>query len=301
MPWLYISYRKKSEKNTRINPLLKNRTNSKALALYRHLCLALIVLTLNGCSYIATERDSAPRKPADVTGIADAVPKSETRSKYGNPKSYVVFGKRYYVMNNNSGFTQQGIASWYGKKFHGRRTSSGETYDMYAMTAAHKTLILPAYVEVTNLENGKKVIVKVNDRGPFHENRIIDLSYSAATKLDVVAKGTAVVKIRVVESGYTSEQVSKKRGAPVETISPDYSSGEFFIQVGAFSELENAEKLRTKLDSIDNILVKISQAVVDNRSLYRVRIGPLSDVDVADKIVEQLIQLDQHDHHIVVN
>ena len=272
------------------------------MVLYRHLCLALIVFTLNGCSYITTERDSAPRKPADVTtSIPDAVPKSVTRSKYGNPKSYVVFGKRYYVMNDNSGFTQQGIASWYGKKFHGRRTSSGETYDMYAMTAAHKTLILPVYIEVTNLENGKKAIVKVNDRGPFHENRIIDLSYSAATKLDVVAKGTAVVKIRVVESGYPSAQVSKKRGAPVETISPDHSPGDFFIQVGAFSELENAEKLRTKLDAIDNVLIKISPAVVDNRSLYRVRIGPLSDVDVADKIVEQLIQLDQHDHHIVVN
>jgi rare lipoprotein A len=278
---------------------LKNRTYSKAL--FHHLCLALIVLTLNGCSYITAERDSAPTRPVDVTSIPDAVPKSVTRSKYGNPESYVVFGKRYYVMNDNSGFTQQGIASWYGKKFHGRRTSSGETYDMHAMTAAHKTLILPTYVEVTNLENGKKAIVKVNDRGPFHENRIIDLSYSAATKLDVVAKGTAVVKIRVVDSGYSSEQVSKKRGAPVETISPDHSPGDFFIQVGAFSEFENAEKLRAKLDAIDNALVKISQAIVDDRSLYRVRIGPLSDVDAADKIVEQLIQLDQHDHHIVVN
>ena len=103
--------------------------------------MALIVLTLNGCSYITTERDSAPKTPADVTTIPDAVPKYETRSKYGNPESYVVFGKRYYVMNNNRKFTQQGIASWYGKKFHGKRTSSGETYDMYAMTAAHKTLI----------------------------------------------------------------------------------------------------------------------------------------------------------------
>lgn len=277
---------------------MKNRTHSKAL--FHYLCLASIVLTLNGCSYITAGRDSAPTRPVDVTNIPDAVPKPVTRSKYGNPKSYVVFGKRYYVMNDNSGFTQQGIASWYGKKFHGRRTSSGEAYDMYAMTAAHKTLILPAYVEVTNLGNGKKAIVKVNDRGPFHENRVIDLSYSAATKLDVVAKGTAVVKIRVVDSGYPSEQVSKKHGAPVETISPDHSPGDFFIQVGAFSELENAENLRTKLDTIDNILVKISQAIVDDRSLYKVRIGPLLDVEVADKIVEQLIQLDQHDHHIVV-
>jgi len=253
-----------------------------------------------GCS-VTVERDSAPSKPVDTSSVPDAIPKEEARSKYGNPKSYVVFGKRYYVMNDNSGFTQQGIASWYGKKFHGRRTSSGETYDMYAMTAAHKTLILPAYVEVTNLGNGQKVVVKVNDRGPFHENRIIDLSYSAATKLDVVAKGTALVKIRVVGSGYTYRRASEKRGAPVETISPDHSPGDFFIQVGAFSELGNAENLRRKLDTIGNVLVKISQVVVDNKSLYRVRIGPLSDVEYADKIVQKLIQLDEHDHHIVIN
>ncbi len=250
-----------------------------------------------GCSYITVERDSAPTKPADFSSIPDAIPKSETKSKYGNPKSYVVFGKRYYVMNDNRGFSQQGIASWYGKKFHGKRTSSGESYDMYAMTAAHKTLILPAYVEVTNLRNGKKVVVKVNDRGPFHENRIIDLSYVAATKLDVVAKGTALVKIRVVQPGYASGG----RGAPVETISPEYSPGDFFIQVGAFSELDNAESLRRKLNFIGNTLVKISQVMIDNRTIYRVRIGPLSDVVIADKIVQQLIQLDEPEHHIVVN
>jgi len=265
------------------------------------ICLPLIFLIFAGCSSVTVERDSAPDRPVDTSSVPDAIPKAETRSKYGNPESYVVFGKRYYVMNDNRGFTQQGIASWYGKKFHGRRTSSGETYDMYAMTAAHKTIILPAYVEVTNLENGKKVVVKVNDRGPFHENRIIDLSYSAATKLDVVAKGTALVKIRVVGSGYTSQQASRKRGAPVETLSPDGSPGDFFIQVGAFSELDNAENLRRKLNGIGNTLVKISQVVVDNRSLYRVRIGPISDIEYADKIVQQLIQLDEHNHHIVIN
>jgi len=265
------------------------------------ICLSLMLMIFTGCSFITVEHDSAPDRPVDISAVPDAIPKAETRSKYGNPESYVVFGKRYYVMNDNGGFTQQGIASWYGKKFHGRRTSSGETYDMYAMTAAHKTIILPAYVEVTNIENGKKVVVKVNDRGPFHENRIIDLSYSAATKLDAVANGTALVKIRVVDSGYKSQQVPEKREAPVETHSPDHSPGDFYIQVGAFSELGNAENLRRKLNTISNSLVKISQVVVDNRSLYRVRIGPLSDVRYADKIVQQLIQLDEHDHHIVIN
>jgi len=283
---------------------LKNNTYSQGvsrLTLYGHLLLPLTFLIFAGCSSVTVERDSAPDRPVDTSSVPDAVPKAEPRSKYGNPESYVVFGKRYYVMNDNRGFSQKGIASWYGKKFHGRRTSSGETYDMYAMTAAHKTIILPAYVEVTNLENGKKVVVKVNDRGPFHENRIIDLSYSAATKLDVVAKGTALVKIRVVDSGYTSGQASEKRGAPVETHSPDGSAGGFYIQVGAFSELENAENLRRKLNAIGNSLVKISQAIVDNRSLYRVRIGPLSDIEYADRIIQQLIQLDEYNHHIVIN
>jgi rare lipoprotein A len=277
---------------------LKNNTYRPGV--YRHLCLILTFLIFAGCSSVTVERDSAPDRPVDTSSVPDAVPKAETRSKYGNPESYVVFGKRYYVMNDNRGFTQQGIASWYGKKFHGRRTSSGETYDMYAMTAAHKTIILPAYVEVTNLGNGKKVVVKVNDRGPFHENRIIDLSYSAATKLDVVAKGTALVKIRVVEPGHVPGGRPAKRAAPVETLSPDGSAGDFYIQVGAFSELDNAENLRRKLNSIGDSLVKISQVVVDNRSLYRVRIGPLSDIKFADRIVQQLIQLDEH-HHIVIN
>ena len=120
-------------------------------------------------------------------------------AKTGNPDSYVVFGKRYYPINSSKNFVETGIASWYGTKFHGRKTSSGEPYSMYKMTAAHKTLPLPTYVEVTNLENGKKVIVKVNDRGPFHEDRIIDLSYAAAMKLGYGDKGTAKVKVRAID------------------------------------------------------------------------------------------------------
>ncbi len=299
MPWLSTSFRKQSKQSMRNKLLLKNQLYGKYIICL--ISLPLLAVLLSACSNVTVEQDSAPRGSVDATAIPDAVPKPEARSKYGNPQSYVVFGKRYYVMNDNRGFSEQGIASWYGKKFHGRRTSSGETYDMFAMTAAHKTLILPAYVEVTNLANGKKVVVKVNDRGPFHENRIIDLSYTAATKLDIVAKGTGVVKIRVVEPGYGPGVVTQKPVAPVETITPDNSSTDFYIQVGAFSELENAENLRRKLDDIGESLVNISQAVVANRSLYRVRIGPLSNVDVADKIVQQLIQLNELDHHIVVN
>ncbi|MES9903121.1 MAG: septal ring lytic transglycosylase RlpA family protein, partial [Sedimenticola sp.] len=131
----------------------------------------------------SSDNDSAPTRRLDPNSIADAVPRAERRSRRGNADSYVVLGKRYHVMANSDGFSQRGIASWYGTKFHGRTTSSGEVYDMYAMTAAHKSLPLPTYVEVTNLNNGRHTIVKVNDRGPFHNNRIIDLSYAAATKL----------------------------------------------------------------------------------------------------------------------
>lgn len=269
---------------------------------HNRIYLSLTFLICSGCSSVSVEHDSSSDISANTSTMPDAIPKTETRSKYGNPESYVVLGKRYHVMDDNNGFTQQGIASWYGTKFHGKRTSMGETYDMHAMTAAHKTLILPAYVEVTNLENSKKVVVKVNDRGPFHENRIIDLSYLAATKIGVAERGTALVKIRVVGPGYTAEPLAEeKQGAPVETRSFDNSPKSFFIQVGAFAELTNAKNLRKKLTMIGHTLIKVSQTVVNDKLLYRVRIGPLSDIEYADEIVQKLIQFDEHDHHIVTN
>ena len=142
------------------------------------------------------------------------MPKVESKSKYGNPKSYVVFGKRYYVKDSAKGYVEQGIASWYGTKFHGRRTSSGETYDMYAMTAAHKTLPLPTYARVTNLENGRSVMVKVNDRGPFHQNRIIDLSYSAATRLGIVKTGTGRVEVEAIDPRNYVRQAQQQPSEP---------------------------------------------------------------------------------------
>ncbi|MQM36214.1 Endolytic peptidoglycan transglycosylase RlpA [wastewater metagenome] len=161
---------------------------------------AVAVLALAGC---ASSPGDGPGEPiSGASSLPDATPKEVPRSRYGNPDSYEVLGRRYHVMSDASGFRQRGIASWYGKKFHGRRTSSGEPYDMYAMTAAHKTLPLPSWVEVTNLDNGRKAVVKVNDRGPFAKGRIIDLSYAAATKLGVVSTGTAPVSIRVVGPGY---------------------------------------------------------------------------------------------------
>lgn len=263
----------------------------------------LIALFLAACGSVGvspSSSDTAPSKQVDVSKIPNAVPKEEPKSRYGNPKSYVVFDKRYYVMESNKGFVEKGIASWYGTKFHGRRTSSGETYDMYAMTAAHKNLPLPTYVEVTNLKNGKKIIVKVNDRGPFHENRIIDLSYTAAIKLDIIKKGTGLVEIRVVGPGQTIP-VDAANGAPVKSTPTVMNEDGFYIQVGSFGNLTNAEGLKKKLAPIGKDKINISEVVVSGNALYRVRIGPLTDIDQADAIISDLTNYDVNEHRIVTN
>ena len=266
-----------------------------------NISLLIFLIIVSACSRIdilPEPGDSAPSRQVDVSRIPNAVPKKEPKSKYGNPKSYEVFGKRYYVMESSKGFVEKGIASWYGTKFHGRRTSSGETYDMYAMTAAHKNLPLPTYVKVTNLDNSRHIIVKVNDRGPFHENRIIDLSYTAAIKLDIVKKGTGLVEVRAIDPERPGPSNSVETGAPVRIVSND--SG-FYIQVGSFSKLINAENLRKKLGPLGEHLVKISQTIVAGDTLYRVRIGPLTDIDIADTIVSRLSRFGVTDHRIVVN
>src|SRR5204863_1971370 len=175
------------------------------------LTIALVALALAGCS-LTHRHPEAPRggstsipsgsavpaPPADVLDIPDAIPRPEPRGTRGNPPFYTVFGKRYYVMASSVGWVERGTASWYGPGFHAASTSLGERYDMYGMTAAHKTLPLPAYAEVTNLRNGRKVVVRINDRGPFVGDRIIDLSYTAAAKLDMLMQGTAPVEVRVI-------------------------------------------------------------------------------------------------------
>jgi rare lipoprotein A len=167
---------------------------------------------------------------------------------------------------------------------------------MYAMTAAHKTLPLPTYVEVTNLRNGRRVILRVNDRGPFHDNRIIDLSYTAASRLDILAAGTGLVEVRAIDP--------KERGrpaAPVVTPAAASGSAGFYIQIGAFSQRINAQKLLDRLGPVGGMLAHVSEALVDGRTLYRVRVGPLQDVEAADRIVASLEQLGIVDHHIVTD
>jgi len=261
--------------------------------------LFAVYLLLISCGGVITEKDSAPSTAPDISKVPDAVPKPEPRSKYGNPAQYEVFGKSYYTLTSAEGYREKGIASWYGTKFHGRRTSSGEIYDMYEMTAAHKTLPLPSYAEVTNLKNGRKVIVKVNDRGPFHDNRLIDLSYSAATKLGIVAKGTGLVEVRVITPG----KLQKTAMAPVaEGTMPEKPAGSalMFLQVGAFSSRNRAEQVKNRLqnDITDNILIEPFDAV--QGTLYRVRVGPLASIDYGDSLSSKILGLGFRDSHIVI-
>jgi len=262
--------------------------------------LLLVLLQLLSCGV----KDGPPSDYGrNWKDIQDAVPKDEAPSRYGNPGSYEVFGERYHVMASNKNFSQKGIASWYGTKFHGQRTSSGETYNMYAMTAAHKTLKIPAYVEVTNTANGRKAIVKVNDRGPFHDGRIIDLSYAAATKLGVAATGTAPVTIRIVTPGdraVNSSNVDVEQKA-ASSINPAYTfdGGRVYVQIAAYNTEEKALKMLDKLRNKNFSSVRIHVEKKQGAMLYRVRIGPVPTTYVAEKLLTQLKEINYGDAKIV--
>ncbi|MCB1857334.1 MAG: septal ring lytic transglycosylase RlpA family protein [Gammaproteobacteria bacterium] len=241
--------------------------------------------------------DGAPPRQLDPDSISDAVPRAEPISRYGNPERYTVFGKDYRVMANSQGYSERGIASWYGTKFHGRRTSSGEPYDMYSMTAAHKTLPLPTYVRVRNLTNGRSAIVRVNDRGPFHGNRIIDLSYAAATKLGILGKGTGLVEVVAIDPRHPQAPplVAKQSTGSGVTAAPS-----MFIQIGAFSSLHNANRLRQRLQLSLDQPIRISEGNLRGETLFRVQVGPLKDVEQSDQISRELAQLGHDQLHIVI-
>jgi len=247
-------------------------------AIFRVAAASLIAaLLLGGCTFGIPIGHNTP-------GVSEL--SASTRSKSGNPSSYVVMGKRYYVMDEARGFAQRGVASWYGRKFHGRKTSSGEIYNMYAMTAAHKTLPLPSLVRVENLENGRSVVVKVNDRGPFVDDRIIDLSYAAAEKLDMVGPGTARVEISVVEAA------ERNAGRPVvrtialsENVAADVP---LYIQMGSFGSVVNAQNLVRELHGANETTAAMTRLETDGGHFYRVRVGPLFDIDEANAVVLRL-------------
>jgi len=251
----------------------------------------------------------APAAPHPLSqAVPDAVPRIEPRSPYGNPPFYDVFGKRYYVLPSSTDYVEIGVASWYGPGFHEIQTSTREIYDMYGMTAAHKTLPLPAYVRVTNLQNGRSVVVRVNDRGPFVGNRIIDLSYAAASKLDMLRNGTAMVKVRSVgpadpsgEQGLAPAALPASPLAGSAASAASARSAALFVQAGAFADPANADRLAMKLRGGGYGKVFVRDDVVAGHKFYRVRIGPVPDVPEFDRIVSALEQAGVHDAHLAMN
>lgn len=258
--------------------------------LIKNIILGMVLsLILTSCAtthhhrYCSTA-DGPPEVDVDVSKIPDAIPKPEPMSKYGNPPSYVVFGKRYTLLKTSVGYHERGIASWYGTKFNKQRTSSGEPYDMLAMTAANKVLPLPTYAQVTNLQTGKRVVVKINDRGPFHENRIIDLSYAAAKKLGVTAKGTALVEVKAIDP-YHPERILEEKTPPTGLGHPL-----IYLQLGAFGQYDNATHLAQMVKHYTTVSVRIATGYKNDAPIYRVQIGPMANVDNTDELHDMLKQ-----------
>lgn len=257
------------------------------------------LLTLLAACATSPTHDSAPRAGAPARIPADAVPRDEPKSRYGNGPYYKVYGDTYKVLDSSYGYQERGVASWYGKKFHGRRTSSQEPYDMYAMTAAHKSLPLPTYVRVRNLRNNRSVVVRVNDRGPFVDNRLIDLSYAAAVKLDMIRDGTSLVEVTAISFDEPPRSAARTVATAPPAEAGRKTDASIFVQVGAFGEAGNARRRYRLLREGG-----IQQAFVhEDRSasptLYRVRIGPIADVLQYDTIVEELQRLGITDTHLV--
>ncbi|MDN5850003.1 MAG: septal ring lytic transglycosylase RlpA family protein [Nitrococcus sp.] len=240
----------------------------------RWLAVLLCTVAAAGCSLNA-EHDS-----------------SRARAK---SNSYEVYGQRYYVLHSTDGFVQRGIASWYGRKFHGRRTSSGEVFDMYAMTAAHKRLPIPSQVEVINLANGRRAVVRINDRGPFVDNRIIDVSYAAAKQLGMLGSGTALVEIRalsheplVADRERASAVPQAAAAAPVGATRAQRKT-EFYVQAGAFADPRNAYRLQVRLKAAEFAApVRVDRFDQGGSKYYRVRLGPLPSRAAAGELARQL-------------
>lgn len=252
--------------------------------------------------------DAYPEEPPDVSQVPDAVPRVEPRSRGGNKSSYEVWGKTYQVLDDASGYQRNGKASWYGKKFHGYATSNGEIYDMYKMSAAHRSLPLPTYARVTNRDNGKSVILRVNDRGPFHSEREIDLSYAAAARLGILDAGTGRVKVEAIDpnrwqSGGRAEPVapqSQKQPQPQPQYQAQRASAAgstVYIQVAALDSADSAYALEARLDELLDHPVRIE----DKAGLYRVQVGPVSRSGEAHNVRRKLQRAGLEETFVVDN
>jgi rare lipoprotein A len=265
-----------------------------------------LMSTLAGCALVGSHAPASgtparttpvppaalPPVPVNIAAIPDAVPRIEARSRSGNPPVYNVLGRRYTLLPSPEGYVERGVASWYGPGFHGISTSMGEPYDMYGMTAAHKTLPIPCYARVTNLLNGRSVVVRINDRGPFVANRLIDLSYTAAAKLDMLRGGTAMVEVRVVTPDNPQDQaLTRATETPPPTL---------YIQAGAFAVPENARALLLRLQraGLNNAFIVPPPPA---SRLYRVRVGPVASVVDFDNLVARLATLGVPDARLALD
>lgn len=226
-------------------------------------------LIFSGCAH--STKDGPPRYYVDVSKIPNAVPQRLPKSHYGNPKYYVVSGRKYHVLPTANGYFKRGVASWYGTKFHGRKTSSREPYDVYAMTGASTDLPIPSFVRVTNLQNHRSVIVKINDRGPFAANRILDLSYAAAMKLGYADKGTAFVEVKSITFDEHYQPHTER----------------VYLQLGAFRSLSNAQSLKSRAAELIHKPIVILKGLHQQSHLYRVLI-PVIGIGESSRLHMQL-------------
>lgn len=238
-------------------------------------------------------QDRAPTRQVDIASIPEVIPVPIKRTGAGNRSPYTVLGKTYTVMPTEEGYSERGVASWYGEKFHGHKTSNGEVFDMYQASAAHKSLPIPSFLQVTNLDNNRSIVVRVNDRGPFHGDRIIDLSYAAALKLGYADRGTARVQLEaiVVNSDIGDRTIASN--ASSNTVLPSVSGSERYLQVGAFSSLSSAQQLSNQLRGITNRPVFIRSVPTQNSGvLHRVRVGPLQDAGEIRRLTQRVVAAD---------
>jgi rare lipoprotein A len=245
------------------------------------------------------EQDKAPVRTIDVSRIANVVPTALDRGSAGNPRSYEIFGKTYEVMKSEEGYAETGTASWYGEKFHGHKTSNGEIFDMYAFSAAHKSLPIPSFLQVTNLDNDQSLVVRVNDRGPFHGDRLIDLSYAAALKLGYADRGTARVALRsiVVDVAETGDSSVQPKPPSIRSSSSDKK----FLQVGAFASRESAQKHAAEVARVTSRRPSISAIkTATGQVLHRVRIGPLLNNFEATEVSDRVVAADLGSPYVII-
>lgn len=223
------------------------------------------------------KNDKMPLNPPNVEHVPNATPKYEPYSRRGN-KPYTVYGESYTVMNTGQGFSEMGRASWYGEKFHGYETSNGEPYDMYSMSGAHKTLPLPSYAKITNLDNNKQVIIRINDRGPFHSDRILDVSYAAAYKLGMLGKGTARIKLDVIYVGSLA--------ATNSAVASAQDSGNHYIQLVASKDQQKLKKIAKELENKYQVQSRVQAA----NNMFRLQLGPIGQPELADRLLHKVKQ-----------